>query len=314
MEPIISFEPIGLLISVTIVLVVAVIIGIIFLRVLKSKKARIVGLVLLIFGISFGVFLSQNLKPNPIDTSAIHFLPTQSQIYSSLGEEETIQLFCFGYKQNPLLKEGINVIPVQTDNENINVVESTIDAGSTYRGLTVFSIFLDIDTGQPGNQSFSQIILTDGNGNTKTFDIGDIAIAVQEPNNGKAIDIRSHLGSANRGAQYSFSFKNGASKPCTITGIDFGSLTPFVQSVKVTVNDKEIETKNPMVAQPGDLVDLEAKLKNSTQVDIYLVSAKLRYRIQGDPEEYSYFVPYGTIGLPDSDESFQELAERYLQD
>jgi len=313
MEPIISFEPIGLLISVTIVLVVAVIIGIIFSRVLKSRKARIVGLILLIFCITYGIFLSQNLRPNPIDTSAIHFLPTQSQIYSALGEEETIQLFCFGYKQNPLLKEGINIIPVQTDNENINVVGSTIDAGSTYRDLTVFSIFLDIDTGQAGDQSFSQIILTDGNGNIKTFDIGNIAIEVQEPNNGKAIDIiRTHLGSANRGAPYSFSFRNGASKPCTITGIDFGSLTPYIQSIKVTVNDKEIDNQEIMVIQPGELVSVEANLKSTPEVDIYLASAKIRYRIQGDPEEYSYFVPYGTIGLPDTKESFQELAERYL--
>jgi hypothetical protein len=75
-------------------------------------------------------------------------------------------------------------------------------------------------------------------------------------------------------------------------------LPPYVQSVQVTVNDKVINTQQDMVIQSGELVSVEAKL---------------RYRIQDDPEEYYYAFPYGTIGLPDSTESFQELAEKYLQ-
>jgi hypothetical protein len=312
MQTIIGFEPTGLLFSGMIVLAVAVLIGILLWRAPKKTKAIALGMTGVLAIILVVGFIFQNFVLDGQHTSDIYFLPTQGQIFAIQGEEASIQLICFGDKENPFLAEGTNITPLQTDNKNINIVESTIEAGNTYKGLTVFTIFLDAEAVQPGNQSFSRIILKDLNGNEKTFEIGKINIDGQEPKEGSAIDIREHLGVASRGAQYSFSFKNGASKPCTITGIDFGGLTPYVQSVKVTVNDKQIDIQKDMTIQPGDVAYVEAKLKKTSEVDIYLISANLLYQIQGDSKEYCYTLPYGTIGLPDSEESFQTLAEKYM--
>lgn len=67
MEPIISYEPIGILISAGIMLVT--------------------GAVLVV-----GVFITQSHIPNENDTSAIYFLPNQGLIHTTPGEEISIQI------------------------------------------------------------------------------------------------------------------------------------------------------------------------------------------------------------------------------
>lgn len=276
---------------------------------LLGSIALTVCLLAIIFTIVY--FWNHSYQPQK-HSSAIYFVETRGQIYVNQGEEMTVQLFCYGDKENPFLQEGLTMVPIQTDNENINIVESNIDTGSTYKGVTIFSIFFTVESGQPGSQEFTQVILTDGNGNEKTFEIGKVNIETVDPNPSNAIDIVNHLGGADYGAPYSFSFKNGASKPCTITGIDFGSLTSSVDKTEVTVNGNAVDTRNNIVIQPGDQVLVESTLNGIAKADIFLIAAKIRYRMLGDSTEYSYYLPYGTIGLPVSEESFQELSEKYI--
>lgn len=294
-------------------LVTGAVIVLLYWRVLKSKKARIISSIALILVLVVGVFITQSHIPNENDTSAIYFLPTQGLIHATPDEEISIQLFCYGDKANPLLTGGMNTSLIQTDNENLVITESTIEPGITNKGVTIFTIFLTAEAGPPGNQTFTKISLMDESGDTKTFDIGEIEIETQDSNEGSAIDIRSHLGSAGLDALYAFSIRNGSTKPCIISDIDFGSLSPFINEKIVTVNEMVVDATTVITLQPGEQLSIGAKFNTDAGKDIYLISPKIRYQLQDEQMQYTYPLPYGLLGLPVSDDKTQEIYDKYFQ-
>jgi hypothetical protein len=312
-EKIISFELTGILISAGIMLVTGAVIVLLYWRVLKSKKARIISSIALILVLVAGIFITQSPIPKENDTSAIYFLPTQGLIHATPDEEISIQLFCYGDKENPLLAEGVKTTPIQTDNDNLVITESTIEPGITTKGMTIFTILLTAEVGSPGMQTFTKIFLMDESGKTKAFDIGEIEIETQEPNEGNAIEIRRHLGSAGLDGAYSFTINNGSNKPCIISDIDFGSLRPFIKEKIVAVNEMVVDATTVITLQPGDQLSISAKFNTDAGKDIYLISPKIRYHLQDEKTQYSYPLPYGLLGLPVSDDKTQEIYEKYFQ-
>lgn len=282
----------------------------------KISSFKLTGILIsagIILFIIAGIFITQSHISNEHDTSAIYFLPTQGLIHATSSEEILIQLFCYGDKDNPLLAEGLKTTPIQTDNENLVITESSIEPGITTKGVTLFTVFLTAEAGPKGHQTFSKIFLMDESGDTKAFNIGEIEIEIQEPIEGNAIDVREHLGVADLDASYWFTIKNGSAKPCIISDIDFGSLTPFINERIVTVNEMVVDATHVITMQPGDQLSISAAFTTNVGKDIYLISPKILYHLQDEQTQHTYPLPYGLLGLPVSGDKAQAIYEKYFQ-
>jgi hypothetical protein len=282
-----------------------------------TKRVRAIVIFGIVMVLVIGGILYINAKGSWLKNDEIYFLPTQGQIHGEPGDEVPVDFLCFADTDNAMLNNPDNKLFVRTDNNNLAVVDYTVEAGTKYKGMRLYAIYLSLEADQEGTQTITQVVLEDEKGNIQEFDIGEVDICVEKPSTKPLLEISQHTGSASLGETYRFTLKNTAQQTCSITGIEFGKLTAFVEKLSVYQNGAKVNSDEEVVLHKGDELSVEAKFNTTAGKDVYYVSPKVLYTAKNDSlnskTKYSYSLPHGTLGLPVVKAKVKEIYEAYFQ-
>ncbi len=282
-----------------------------------TKRVRTIGIFGIMLVLVIGGILYINIKDSWLGNDEIYFLSTQGQIHGESGDEVPIDFLCFADGDNDMLNNPDNKIFIRTDNNNLAVVDYAVEAGTKYKGMRLYAIYLSLESDQEGTQTITQVIMEDEKGNIKEFDIGKVDICVEKPSTKPLLEILQHTGSASLGETYRFTLKNTTQQNCTITGIEFGTLTAFVEKLSVYQNGAKVNSDEEVVLHKGDTLSVEAKFSTTAGKGVYYVSPKILYTAKNDNQnsktKYSYSLPHGTLGLPVAKAKVKEIYEAYFQ-
>ncbi len=272
----------------------------------------LISILLMINNLIENIQLEKAFEGDDATEPIIYFLPTQGLIHTAPGQEVAVMIFGAADNDSPIFGEQNQTAAVRIDNENLNVVESTIDSGKEYKGMSLFSICLEVSANEPGNQIIWQVILLNEKGEEMYFDIGHIVIDTSEPNEGEAIDLRRHTGGSDLQSPYNFVIKNKSTKACIINDIDFDILSPYLSGVEILVDGKKVENGKEILLRTEQHLELSAKFKGYTNNKVFLISPTVIYHLEGEQTQHAYSLPPGIVGIPDSD-SIEKIYEKYFQ-
>ncbi len=281
-------------------------------RSVMTKNMRTFGVIGLIVLIVSGIFLAQNLTSNKQEGSTIFFLPAQGQIHTSTEAEVPIDLLCFAATSKMDFANGGQELKVFIDNPNLEITEYTIEAGSQYKGMRLYAISLIVKANQLGKQIITQVTFEDKAGKTQKYSVGEIVVSVEEPSTEDILDISGHTAGAGLGETYEFSISNKTNQTCNVTGIDFGSLTPYLKTMSVYIDNNRVENEAAIILKTGDELTVKAEFKTDAGKDVYYVSPKMMYKIEGTNAVSFYTLPHALLGLPVSEDKVQEIYNNYF--
>lgn len=280
----------------------------------KLRAIILVGLVLALIFVGYLIFrnISVDSQEPKHNTSTVHFLQSQGEVHASPEELIPLDLFFYASGDNATLSDQENKPIVQIDNSALWVVDYSVEAGDAYKGMRLYAIHLSLQADQPGHQRITRVIVQSGTGKAKTYEVGEVNINIEKGASKNLLKIFEHTGTATLGAPYLFTLKNASRQNCTVTGIELGSLSSFVNNLRVMLNEKQVDVGKGIIVKPGGALSVEADFKTNVSKDIYYVSPKVLYQTQGGGTKFSYSPPHATFGMPVTEDKVVEIYEKFF--
>lgn len=273
-----------------------------------DRKKKIIFFIIIALIVLLGLYYWANTSTTPNENNPV-FINTIGDWSITSGNTTPINLFFFDDKNSSIF-DNKNMI-LSFDNENIKVIDYTVNKGDAYKDMRLYSILLNVKSEKTGAQTISKIMSVNSGGVILEKTFGEITIDFNESSSNKGIKIIENTGSSEEFDRYEFKFQNSESTPLIVDEISYGSFIQYIEKVDLEINGQSSATDTNIKLNPGDELKAVIKFSNTAKYDIMTFAPVLKYHFENSPSVQEYNFPFAIYGLPIKENSLASYYKVY---